>query len=160
MSCAPCRNLWKMAVNCPKPTFLWQALYANSLCQMLSDNWSQTCGLRTSMFLLPRMCFEPLLEGVRRQEALQWDMREHLQLPQAHLLTQTASVCVLSPPLCCTSPLSGLYSLLKCKSKQTLRTTEPHLWVVKWAQMWGCPWMWSVVDGYLWIGAFPGFLFC
>lgn len=118
-----------MAVNCPKILFLQQPLYANSLCRMLSDNCSQICGLRTSMFLLPRMCLEPLLEGVRRHEALQWDAREHLQLPQIHLLTQTASVCVLSPPLCCTSHSSGLYSLLKCKSEQTLRTTEPHLWV-------------------------------
>lgn len=44
-------------------------------------------------------------KGDRRE--LLWYMRGHLQLPQTHLLTQTASVCVLSPPLWCSSYTSG-----------------------------------------------------
>lgn len=62
---------------------------------------------------LPCMCCKLLLDQEGRQEELLWYMRGHLQLPQTHLLTQTASVCVLSSPLWCSSYTSGLHNLQK-----------------------------------------------
>lgn len=85
-------------------------------------DWKQAC------FSLPCMCFELLLEGDGRHEELQWDMREHLQLPQTptsshkqhlpafYLLHSVAHFTHLACPAYWNASLSRHYTQQNCTS--------------------------------------------
>lgn len=84
-ACTDCTDILKMNLD----SWAW-LLCGNRVKCKTTDQQQACCDL-------PCMCFKLLMDQEGRSEELQWYMREHLHLPQTHVLTQTAYVCVLSP---------------------------------------------------------------